>query len=193
MPRSASQSLTTPCRAICSGHLSRPHRRHPPSNPRRPATTSATTNSAPMPPPGPERDRPRQARPAANPRLQAIQNPAATNRPGPTASWTRCSSDAAPLRGAQSSPSRTGAALPPGRLLRMLLRRRHRTLPGAGAHPHRQGRRQGDRAGANGEHPHHAAERCAELIKQGYSVALCDQLETTPPRVHCSSRTSPGC
>ena len=31
--------------------------------------------------------------------------------------------------------------------------------------------------------PHHAAERyCAELIKQGYSVALCDQLETTPTK-----------
>ena len=28
--------------------------------------------------------------------------------------------------------------------------------------------------------PHHAVERyCTELIKQGYSVALCDQLETT--------------
>ena len=31
--------------------------------------------------------------------------------------------------------------------------------------------------------PHHAAARyCAELIKQGYSVALCDQLETTPTK-----------
>ena len=31
--------------------------------------------------------------------------------------------------------------------------------------------------------PHHAAERyCTELIKQGYSVALCDQLETTPAK-----------
>jgi len=31
--------------------------------------------------------------------------------------------------------------------------------------------------------PHHAAERyCTELIKQGYSVALCDQLETTPTK-----------
>ena len=31
--------------------------------------------------------------------------------------------------------------------------------------------------------PHHAAERyCAELIKRGYSVALCDQLETTPTK-----------
>lgn len=31
--------------------------------------------------------------------------------------------------------------------------------------------------------PHHAAERyCADLIRQGYSVALCDQLETTPAK-----------
>ena len=31
--------------------------------------------------------------------------------------------------------------------------------------------------------PHHAAERyCAELIHRGYSVALCDQLETTPAK-----------
>ena len=31
--------------------------------------------------------------------------------------------------------------------------------------------------------PHHAAERyCAELIRRGYSVALCDQLETTPAK-----------
>jgi DNA mismatch repair protein MutS len=31
--------------------------------------------------------------------------------------------------------------------------------------------------------PHHAAERyCSDLIKQGYSVALCDQLETTPAK-----------
>ena len=31
--------------------------------------------------------------------------------------------------------------------------------------------------------PHHAAERyCAELIRQGYSVALCDQLESTPTK-----------
>ena len=31
--------------------------------------------------------------------------------------------------------------------------------------------------------PHHAAERyCTELIKRGYSVALCDQLETTPAK-----------
>ena len=31
--------------------------------------------------------------------------------------------------------------------------------------------------------PHHAAERyCAELIRRGYSVALCDQLETTPSK-----------
>ena len=31
--------------------------------------------------------------------------------------------------------------------------------------------------------PHHAAERyCAELIKRGLSVALCDQLETTPKK-----------
>ena len=29
--------------------------------------------------------------------------------------------------------------------------------------------------------PHHAAERyCSDLIRLGYSVALCDQLETTP-------------
>ena len=31
--------------------------------------------------------------------------------------------------------------------------------------------------------PHHAAERyCAELVRQGLSVALCDQLETTPAK-----------
>ena len=31
--------------------------------------------------------------------------------------------------------------------------------------------------------PHHAAERyCSELIQRGYSVALCDQLETTPAK-----------
>ena len=31
--------------------------------------------------------------------------------------------------------------------------------------------------------PHHAAERyCTELIRRGYSVALCDQLETTPAK-----------
>ena len=31
--------------------------------------------------------------------------------------------------------------------------------------------------------PHHAAERyCAELIRRGFSVALCDQLETTPAK-----------
>lgn len=31
--------------------------------------------------------------------------------------------------------------------------------------------------------PHHAAERyCSELIRQGLSVALCDQLETTPAK-----------
>ena len=31
--------------------------------------------------------------------------------------------------------------------------------------------------------PHHAAARyCAELIKQGYSVALCDQLEASPTK-----------
>jgi DNA mismatch repair protein MutS len=31
--------------------------------------------------------------------------------------------------------------------------------------------------------PHHAAERyCSELIRRGYSVALCDQLETTPAK-----------
>jgi len=31
--------------------------------------------------------------------------------------------------------------------------------------------------------PHHAAERyCGELIRRGYSVALCDQLETTPAK-----------
>ena len=31
--------------------------------------------------------------------------------------------------------------------------------------------------------PHHAAERyCAELIRRGYSVALCDQLEATPAK-----------
>ena len=31
--------------------------------------------------------------------------------------------------------------------------------------------------------PHHAADRyCAELIRQGFSVALCDQLETTPAK-----------
>ena len=31
--------------------------------------------------------------------------------------------------------------------------------------------------------PHHAAERyCADLIRRGYSVALCDQLETTPSK-----------
>ena len=31
--------------------------------------------------------------------------------------------------------------------------------------------------------PHHAAERyCAELIRRGFSVALCDQLETTPTK-----------
>ncbi|MEB3200376.1 MAG: DNA mismatch repair protein MutS [Synechococcaceae cyanobacterium] len=31
--------------------------------------------------------------------------------------------------------------------------------------------------------PHHAAERyCAELVRRGFSVALCDQLETTPAR-----------
>ena len=31
--------------------------------------------------------------------------------------------------------------------------------------------------------PHHAAERyCADLIRRGYSVALCDQLETTPAK-----------
>ena len=30
--------------------------------------------------------------------------------------------------------------------------------------------------------PHHAERYCAELIKQGYSVALCDQLETTPTK-----------
>ncbi len=31
--------------------------------------------------------------------------------------------------------------------------------------------------------PHHAAERyCAELVQRGISVALCDQLETTPAR-----------
>jgi DNA mismatch repair protein MutS len=31
--------------------------------------------------------------------------------------------------------------------------------------------------------PHHAAERyCAELVRRGYSVALCDQLETTPAK-----------
>ena len=92
MPRTASQSLTTPCRAICSGRLSRPHRLRPAANRRPPATTSATTNSAPMPPPG----RTRQAtasEASSNPQLQAIPNPAATNRPRPTtASWTRCSS-----------------------------------------------------------------------------------------------------
>ena len=33
----------------------------------------------------------------------------------------------------------------PGRLLRVLLRRRHRTLPRRGTHPHRQGGRQGRR------------------------------------------------
>jgi DNA mismatch repair protein MutS len=31
--------------------------------------------------------------------------------------------------------------------------------------------------------PHHAAERyCSDLIRLGYSVALCDQLETTPAK-----------
>ena len=31
--------------------------------------------------------------------------------------------------------------------------------------------------------PHHAAERyCTDLIRRGYSVALCDQLETTPAK-----------
>ncbi|WP_392350335.1 DNA mismatch repair protein MutS [Parasynechococcus sp.] len=31
--------------------------------------------------------------------------------------------------------------------------------------------------------PHHAAERyCSDLIRRGYSVALCDQLETTPSK-----------
>ncbi|AII42029.1 DNA mismatch repair protein MutS [Synechococcus sp. KORDI-100] len=31
--------------------------------------------------------------------------------------------------------------------------------------------------------PHHAAERyCSDLIRRGYSVALCDQLETTPAK-----------
>ena len=31
--------------------------------------------------------------------------------------------------------------------------------------------------------PHHAAERyCGELIRRGFSVALCDQLETTPAK-----------
>lgn len=31
--------------------------------------------------------------------------------------------------------------------------------------------------------PHHAAERyCSELIRRGFSVALCDQLETTPAK-----------
>jgi len=31
--------------------------------------------------------------------------------------------------------------------------------------------------------PHHAAERyCGELVRRGYSVALCDQLESTPAR-----------
>lgn len=31
--------------------------------------------------------------------------------------------------------------------------------------------------------PHHAAERyCSDLIRMGYSVALCDQLETTPAK-----------
>ncbi len=31
--------------------------------------------------------------------------------------------------------------------------------------------------------PHHAADRyCTDLIKQGFSVALCDQLETTPAK-----------
>lgn len=29
--------------------------------------------------------------------------------------------------------------------------------------------------------PHHAAERyCGELVRRGFSVALCDQLESTP-------------
>ena len=33
--------------------------------------------------------------------------------------------------------------------------------------------------------PHHAAERyCAELVRRGYSVALCDQLETKIGRAH---------
>ena len=40
--------------------------------------------------------------------------------------------------------------------------------------------------------PHHAAERyCAELIRQGYSAALCDS-RRAPPRAPCSSATSPG-
>ena len=31
--------------------------------------------------------------------------------------------------------------------------------------------------------PHHAAERyCAELVKRGFSISLCDQLETTPSK-----------
>ena len=31
--------------------------------------------------------------------------------------------------------------------------------------------------------PHHAAERyCGELIRRGFSVALCDQLEATPAK-----------
>ena len=46
---------------------------------------------------------------------------------------------------------------------------------------------------AHGRHSHHAAERCADLIRRGYSVALCDQLETTPARVPCSNAASPAC
>ena len=31
---------------------------------------------------------------------------------------------------------------------------------------------------------HHAAERyCSELIRHGFSVALCEQLETSQPKV----------
>ena len=180
-------SLTTPCRAICSGRLSRPHRLRPAANRRSPATISATMNSVPMPPqaraPGHGGGGSSEA-PAANDSEEASSDePAwAHHSRRPAAAHT----DAAPLRGAKR-PIPNGCCSTAWATSSSASSKTPSNSPGAGAHPHRQGGRQGDRTGADGGHPHHAAERyCAELIKQGYSVAFA--INSKPPHQGCPAQ-----
>ena len=141
------QSPTTPCRAICSGRLSggtdfaqqrtrgqkprsqrrRTRRRCRPAPPRQTTTSEASSEDP----------------------AQTLQNPAATNRPGLPQPADPLQHRCWPLRGAQSSPSRTGAALPPGRLLRASKTRSN--SPARWSSPSPQGG--GKTAGANGGHP----------------------------------------
>ena len=135
-----------------------------------------------MPPPGPERAKRRQARAAAKKRLQTIQNQQRRTGLGPPQQLDPLQLTPMPPHAGSSAPSRAGVALPPGRpecffedaieLSRVL----ELTLTG------KEGGKAIGRVPMAGI-PHHAAERyCAELIKQGYSVALCDQLETIPTK-----------